>query len=857
MADKKGSTRGKTAEQAKKLQIDEKAQKRIKEQMAESLKLEAEYLRLQGKKVDAINKLKQAHDFWIQSQTDGLQKVSDMSAEEREAYKAKFQDLADLKKFGVESFDALNEKADKYTEKQKKGRRAAAEFGGAIAKHMGIATDVGDTFVGKMMKLNTILKDTESAEGFRTKMAEMFSPISIGESLIRGLVELTAALALSLDKATSSFAKNTGAGRSLAGNIATVHDEYKRFGVSAEEVAKASQALYEQFPGFIDLQDDLKNELIGSVAAMAELGVSAQETARTYTMLEKSLGFAQGQVANVHREIIMGQMAMGKTFQQGQKDLSSSMKTLAVYGKRAPDVFKNVAAQARAAGVEVGDLLALSKKFDTFSSAAETAAKMNAVFGTSLSGTNMLMLEEDERIEMLRSQFQAMGRDFQDLGRFEKKAAANILGFGDDVQKAGMVLGMTSEQFKNFQAKADAADKSTKAFEDKMQDAIPALQHLKMILLELIQPTTEFIEAFREGVIWIKEWAKWIGDNVTGVVLGLIFVLGAATFAFGFFMKTVIASSFPLTRISLQLKGIAGALGSIIATGPAAGGSIKIVGTASKFTATSMLKLGAAVLMIGLGISSVILSLTAFITVIDSAKDPTAAFGYAIGALAVSLGAIAIGMIGVGIAATLVGQPLLIAGAAFALIGLGIGLVVGSLALLVLSFSKLIESFVVFKDIGPAAVYAMLGMAGGVGALALAMTALGNPLALLGMASFISYLVALKLVGSDLADVVKNLAVVAKADIAKVFTDIASGIEGVNKKIKGEIQLQSTIENLALITTGQSSKAIGTKTAGGVDKLSSAIEGLKQAFKTNVTINLNKEDLEDLIEKGVYKTVAQ
>ena len=85
---------------------------------------------------------------------------------------------------------------------------------------------------------------------------------------------------------------------------------------------------------------------------------------------------------------------------------------------------------------------------------------------------------------------------------------------------------------------------------------------------------------------------------------------------------------------------------------------------------------------------------------------------------------------------------------------------------------------------------------------------------------------------------------------------MAAGVDEVNSKIQGKVELQSTIENLALITTGQSSKEISNKGGGAIDNVAKALEGLKGAMKNEVNITLKKEDLEDLFAKGFWKQQA-
>ena len=104
---------------------------------------------------------------------------------------------------------------------------------------------------------------------------------------------------------------------------------------------------------------------------------------RLVSSLNKAFGVSVDVAADITRELAMSGDAIGRTTSQISRDYVKSLSTLAVYGDRSVDVFKNIATMAAAAGVEVDTLVGIANKFDTFSDAASTAAKINAILGTS------------------------------------------------------------------------------------------------------------------------------------------------------------------------------------------------------------------------------------------------------------------------------------------------------------------------------------------------------------------------------------------------------------------------------------------------------------------------------------------
>ena len=93
----------------------------------------------------------------------------------------------------------------------------------------------------------------------------------------------------------------------------------------------------------------------------------------------------------------------------------------------------------------------------------------------------------------------------------------------------------------------------------------------------------------------------------------------------------------------------------------------------------------------------------------------------------------------------------------------------------------------------------------------------------------------------------------SEVNIGKIFTDMATGLQKVysviNKESESGIQIQHTLENLALIQTGTSA---GSSGIGGIIK---AISGLKQEITAQISIS--GEDVKKLFEEGVVKVAAE
>ncbi len=834
MADEK-----KIAEELKKLEAQKKA---TIDQMA----LEAKWLDLQGKKTASIQKQVEMFEQYVEQQTSGLKRISDLSESQKADYLKSFQSMSEATKGMITDIDDLNEKQKQISGTFKTGKKVGDDMFGSLASKLGMASDAGQTFSGKLKKLQTIMSDKKALTGFVQSFKEIFTVGNVIGSVISKVAEMTFALAFAVDEATAAFAAQTGAGRALTDDIMKGAAAYRHMGITAADLGKASVALFSNYPGFLGLSQDLRMEMEGMVAGLEKVGVSMDESAKTILNLEKSLGFAKEESAAMIREIGLSGVAVGKTLKDTLKDFSAANKVLSVYGQRAPKIFSNIQSQAQAAGVEVSDLLNLTKKFDTFSSAAETAAKMNAVFGTSLSGVNMLMLEEDQRIDRLRQSFQAMGRDFDELGRFEKKAAADILGFGNDTEKAGKVLKMSAVEFEKWKNVSEAADKSQKAFQEKLQAAMPILLKLKTALMELAITLTPLTEKMNDFATWVLNSAHYVRNNLGKSILGLIFGVGILTGAFIIFTALMIKATFAVATFGGGLGDLAGALTTIAGMSAPASTGIVAVGGASAKAGTSMVPLifavGAAAAGFGIlmfGMAELVQVMGAVPAPMETIKNTLIALGGAVVIFGCAL--FLAGKIGETAAPGIILLTLAVLG-----MGVGIGIAAAGIGFLV-------SQLVAFQAVGMDAALAFVVMAAGVSMMALAMAGLANPVSAAGLGLFIVLLGVVALVAASVANLTENLTKLSGAGIAGVFTELGKGLTQIDAKLQGDrgIVLQSTIENLALVSTGQSSNTIAGKAATSTEQISKAIENLK--MKTEVNVTIDKAALDDIMKKGYHR----
>ena len=434
------------------------------------------------------------------------------------------------------------EELEKFGKVMSEGEKLGNEFFGGIAAHLGIGQSKIGQFTVRFQEL--MEKGEEGIEDFNKQFNKHFSAMNIGMSIMTKLIETTISFATAVDKATASFAANTGAGRVMTADIDTVGSSFRNLGITAEQAGKSAESLFTSFPGFLNLSSDTRQEMMLVVAGLDKLGVAMEDSGATVMFFAENLGMTGGQAANMTRELAMTGKALGMTSSKIVKDFNQSLKTLAVYGDKAPKVFKGLAAQAQAAGVQLESLLGLADKFDTFASAAETTGKLNAILGSQLSTTEMLMMTEDERIETLISTIQAQGVAFKDMDRFTQKAIGAAAGI-EDMNEAQRIFGMSLGQYKQFSKDAENAAKKEEEFNKRMKEAMSIVEKLQMMMAEWAISLGPLIDDLAALIQWgvdfmaANSWIVKFGAITMGATLllkalwplkALLLVLGAKIF---------------------------------------------------------------------------------------------------------------------------------------------------------------------------------------------------------------------------------------------------------------------------------------------------------------------------------------
>jgi hypothetical protein len=539
-------------------------------------------------------------------------------------------------------------------------------------------------------------------------------------SAISGLTQM----GIKLDDNRIAFQQNTGAGQEQVEQMESLVQRNTEFGVVSEEATKALSELRATSVAFLAADQATQASVADTIVQFERLGVASGVSAQAIDLLTKGMGMSlQGaRDALPEFDALAGRLGMptGRLIE----DFTKLGPKLARFGKDAKKEFSALAEQARKLGVDVSEAFDLAEAFDTFEGAADMAGKLNAQLGLQINSVEMLGATHEQRIKLLRAEFAQSGMNFEQLGRRQKQAVAEMMGM--DVSMAAKFFGSEAD----FQAAARAQKTAAERAEELttiQQKQAAALENISIMLAPLINKFAAVAELM----------AGPVGQGFAifgGIILGLV---GA--------VKTIVAGMVLFNTIlrvnmGIQKDGILTTLQKAAATklntaadGAGAGAAslgakadleamvanlqrevselrlakaqttnataTTTAGNAAGGAAMKMLALGAAVALIGAGIYFAATGMGNFVESFNQLDTgQLLAAGLGLVGLGVGLYFLIPALAGFAKVGTIATGILYAMGGAIALIGIGIGAAAAGIGMFIESIGSLSEDVTVSAD---------------------------------------------------------------------------------------------------------------------------------------------------------------
>ena len=391
---------------------------------------------------------------------------------------------------------------------------------------------------------------------------EALNPADILYSIGTKIVQSTMMMVLEVDQAGASLAAATGQGHSMRGVMMDVQADTRQFGVNMAEAGAAVASLQSGMAAFSGLPAEAQAAVAGQAAALDRLGVSTQTTANLNNQFVTGMGMTANEAMAVNSDLARTAIGLGIAPAEMAAGFEAAMPTLAKYGKDAPAVFKKLAATAKATGLEVQSLIAITEGMDTFEGAAQAAGQLNAVLGGDLlNSMDLLNASEDERIQMILDGVAASGKSWDSMDRFEQKALANAAGI-TDMAEAQKLFATGASGVQEAQAAAEEAAVS----EEQLAEATAATatmmdkMHAIMGMLAVaVEPLVSGIHFLLDGFLSMGPVADFL-VTAFGILVGIFITLTVVSKAYAMIMGVI-----------TTIKGIAAGVATFF--GVAMGGS--------------------------------------------------------------------------------------------------------------------------------------------------------------------------------------------------------------------------------------------------------------------------------------------
>ena len=262
----------------------------------------------------------------------------------------------------------------------------------------------------------------------------------------------------------------------------------------------------------------LTNEMMSAVTVRAQqMGTGVTDVLNDMTKL--SLGMAK---------------SMGLNAKVLSRDMGKAMQDSARFGHLLGKEIAANAAYAQKLGVSLDKLTALMDKFETFDEAAESTSKLNEQFGLNIDAQEIMSAQSPgAKLDILRKQFAATGKDLKDLTYQERKLIAANTGLDASTLDTVLAQEKAGVSFDEMTSASESAEKKQLSQTEAMHELATAMEritqsgggegggifaHIFRGFARGVQSNKEFIGLMRNINIVMRE------ATIFGVKLGKMFV---------------------------------------------------------------------------------------------------------------------------------------------------------------------------------------------------------------------------------------------------------------------------------------------------------------------------------------------
>ncbi len=229
-------------------------------------------------------------------------------------------------------------------------------------------------------------------------------------------------------------------------------------------------------------------------------------------------------------ELIDSANLVGVPVNQLTADVLEANTYMARFGKEGAKGFVTAAGYARKFSMSMRELQAATEKLDLFDESAQTAAKLNATFGTLINSVDLMLMDDPaQRMESIRQSFIAQGRTYDTLSVKERRFAAETLGVNEQqlssllsLKNAGFSYQELMEQQQAKEAKESDAKRRMEIQLRKTAQTMyafgAAFDRITVAIAKAIRPLLEVLGLAKTGGKDFKSFGQVMGAITDHIV---------------------------------------------------------------------------------------------------------------------------------------------------------------------------------------------------------------------------------------------------------------------------------------------------------------------------------------------------
>ncbi len=313
-----------------------------------------------------------------------------------------------------------------------------------------------------------------------------------------------------------------------------------KMGIGYVELANATRELYTSMSGFTSFNETTREDLAKNAATLEKLNISISVQGKVMDSLTKSFKMTATEASNTLMNVTRTAAGIGVTPKKMMEDMAAIMPKIAVYGKEAVNVFKDLEKQSKSLGIEINSLTTIvGEQWDTFEGSAKAAAGLNAALGGPyLNSIEMMNAKENERLILIKKAMDMSGMQFQYLDKWTQRNIALRIGVKDADEALKLFSKNTQQLEIDMKKEAISQDELNKA----IAASVPVVQQLKQTLAMLATVVAPYVTMLKDVVSWFVQVNKELGNAPFFIIFWSSFCITFRNFLY------ILEKIFPITK---------------------------------------------------------------------------------------------------------------------------------------------------------------------------------------------------------------------------------------------------------------------------------------------------------------------